>query len=89
MVTWRDGRNAMRDVEYGAYFKHASLVSVKIISFLNEITNLKKMLVAPAVFECRAEYLLKMIVVSEKCSRETYLLTYFLTYQLSQSDDLR
>ena len=49
VVTWQDGRNAMRDVEYGAYFKHANLVSVKIISFLNEITNLKKMLVAPAV----------------------------------------
>ena len=51
MVTWQDGRNAMRDVEYGAYFKHAigNLVLVKIISFSNEITNLKKMLVAPAV----------------------------------------
>ena len=49
VVTWQDGRNAMLDVEYGAYFKHANLVSVKIISFLNEITNLKKMLVAPAV----------------------------------------
>ena len=40
----------MRDVEYGAYFKHANLVSVKIISFLSETTNLKKdILVAPAV----------------------------------------
>ena len=45
---WQDGRNAMRDVEYGAYFKHANLVSVKIISFLNEITNLKKKTRSPS-----------------------------------------
>ena len=50
VVTWQDGRNAMRNVEYDAYFKHANLESVKIISFLKELTNLKK-----AHSQCRAK----------------------------------
>ena len=48
VVTWQVGHNAMCKVEQGVYFKHANLESVEIISFLNEITKLKKMLVAPA-----------------------------------------
>ena len=42
VVTWQVGRNAMRNVENDAYFKHANFESVKIISVFNEITNLKK-----------------------------------------------
>ena len=55
VITWQDGPNAMRDVEYGAYFKHANFVLVKIISFLNEITNLKKNARSPSCKCLKAE----------------------------------
>ena len=72
VVMWQGGHNVMPNVEYVVYFKSANLELLKIISFRNKFTN--KMIVAPAIiaFDCRAKKLLKMIVVSEKCSRETY-----------------
>ena len=52
VATWQDCLKCYMPCagkEYGAYFKLTNFESVKIITVVNELTNVKKMLVARVV----------------------------------------